>query len=91
MKAQQEEDGSWYGRWGVNYIYGTWQVLRGLWAMNMDMNQPWLLKARAGWKACSTRTAAGANAATPTTTRFSRAGAQHRVADRLGRHGLVRV
>jgi squalene-hopene/tetraprenyl-beta-curcumene cyclase len=42
----QEEDGSWYGRWGVNYIYGTWQVLRGLRAMNLDMNQPWLLKAR---------------------------------------------
>jgi squalene-hopene/tetraprenyl-beta-curcumene cyclase len=30
----------------VNYIYGTWQVLRGLRAMNVDMNQPWLLKAR---------------------------------------------
>jgi squalene-hopene/tetraprenyl-beta-curcumene cyclase len=42
----QEEDGSWYGRWGVNYIYGTWQVLRGLRALNLDMNQPWLLKAR---------------------------------------------
>ncbi|MFZ2448535.1 MAG: squalene--hopene cyclase [Syntrophobacteraceae bacterium] len=26
----QEEDGSWWGRWGVNYIYGTWSVLRGL-------------------------------------------------------------
>ncbi|MGD1087383.1 MAG: squalene--hopene cyclase [Verrucomicrobiota bacterium] len=43
----QEADGSWYGRWGVNYIYGTWQVLRGLRAMNLDMNQKWLLKARA--------------------------------------------
>jgi squalene-hopene/tetraprenyl-beta-curcumene cyclase len=42
----QEADGSWYGRWGVNYIYGTWQVLRGLRAMNLDMSQPWLLKAR---------------------------------------------
>jgi squalene-hopene/tetraprenyl-beta-curcumene cyclase len=47
IRAQQEEDGSWYGRWGVNYIYGTWQVLRGLRAMNIDMNQPWLIKARA--------------------------------------------
>ena len=46
IRAQQEADGSWYGRWGVNYIYGTWQVLRGLRAMNLDMNQPWLLKAR---------------------------------------------
>jgi squalene-hopene/tetraprenyl-beta-curcumene cyclase len=46
IRAQQETDGSWYGRWGVNYIYGTWQVLRGLRAMKLDMNQPWLLKAR---------------------------------------------
>jgi len=46
IRAQQEDDGSWYGRWGVNYIYGTWQVLRGLRALKIDMNQPWLLKAR---------------------------------------------
>jgi squalene-hopene/tetraprenyl-beta-curcumene cyclase len=26
----QEADGSWYGRWGTNYIYGTWSVLMGL-------------------------------------------------------------
>jgi squalene-hopene/tetraprenyl-beta-curcumene cyclase len=26
----QEADGSWYGRWGANYIYGTWSVLMGL-------------------------------------------------------------
>ncbi len=47
IKSHQEEDGSWYGRWGVNYIYGTWQVLRGMRAMNLNMNEPWLLKARA--------------------------------------------
>jgi squalene-hopene/tetraprenyl-beta-curcumene cyclase len=47
LRSQQETDGSWYGRWGVNYIYGTWQVLRGLRAMRLDMNQPWLLKAKA--------------------------------------------
>jgi squalene-hopene/tetraprenyl-beta-curcumene cyclase len=46
IREHQEADGSWYGRWGVNYIYGTWQVLRGLRALNLDMNQPWLLKAR---------------------------------------------
>ena len=46
LRSQQEEDGSWYGRWGVNYIYGTWQVLRGLRALRLDMNQPWLLQAR---------------------------------------------
>jgi squalene-hopene/tetraprenyl-beta-curcumene cyclase len=46
LRKQQEPDGSWYGRWGVNYIYGTWQVLRGLRALNIDMGQSWLLKAR---------------------------------------------
>jgi squalene-hopene/tetraprenyl-beta-curcumene cyclase len=28
--GSQEADGSWYGRWGTNYIYGTWSVLMGL-------------------------------------------------------------
>ncbi|HVY71261.1 MAG TPA: squalene--hopene cyclase [Verrucomicrobiae bacterium] len=46
IRAQQEADGSWYGRWGVNYIYGTWQVLRGLRALNIDMQQVWILRAR---------------------------------------------
>ena len=46
LRAQQEADGSWYGRWGVNYIYGTWQVLRGLRAMNHPMHEPWLTKGR---------------------------------------------
>ena len=48
LKGQQETDGSWYGRWGVNYIYGTWQVLRGMRAMNWNMNEPWL-KRGAEW------------------------------------------
>jgi squalene-hopene/tetraprenyl-beta-curcumene cyclase len=47
VREHQETDGSWYGRWGVNYIYGTWQVLRGLHAMRLDMSQPWLQKAGA--------------------------------------------
>jgi squalene-hopene/tetraprenyl-beta-curcumene cyclase len=45
IREHQEEDGTWYGRWGVNYIYGTWQVLRGLRALNLDMREPWLRKA----------------------------------------------
>jgi squalene-hopene/tetraprenyl-beta-curcumene cyclase len=32
----QEEDGSWYGRWGMNYIYGTWSVLCALNAAGVD-------------------------------------------------------
>jgi squalene-hopene/tetraprenyl-beta-curcumene cyclase len=47
VRAHQELDGSWYGRWGVNYIYGTWQVLRGMRALNWDMNESWLQRGRA--------------------------------------------
>jgi len=55
----QEKDGSWYGRWGMNYIYGTWSVLAGLNAAGVDHATPamrkaveWLLKiqnADGGW------------------------------------------
>lgn len=47
LRKHQEPDGSWYGRWGVNYLYGTWQVLRGLHALGLDMREPWLQKAGA--------------------------------------------
>ena len=47
VRRQQEADGSWYGRWGVNYIYGTWQVLRGMRALNLNMNEDWLQRGRA--------------------------------------------
>ena len=46
VKRQQETDGSWYGRWGVNYIYGTWQVCRGMAALGIDTAEPWLIKGR---------------------------------------------
>ncbi len=37
---EQESDGSWFGRWGVNYIYGTFLVLRGLEAIGVDNQEP---------------------------------------------------
>jgi squalene-hopene/tetraprenyl-beta-curcumene cyclase len=40
LKKEQEPDGSWFGRWGVNYIYGTACVLRGLEAMGEDLHEP---------------------------------------------------
>jgi squalene-hopene/tetraprenyl-beta-curcumene cyclase len=46
LKEKQETDGAWYGRWGVNYIYGTSQVLRGLRAIGMDMSEPWIERGR---------------------------------------------
>ncbi len=48
----QDKDGSWYGRWGVNYIYGTWQVLRGLRAIDQDMTQAWILRGRDWLESC---------------------------------------
>src|ERR1700730_9452186 len=52
LKDTQEDDGSWYGRWGVNYIYGTWQVLRGLRAIGQDMTRDWILRGRDWLESC---------------------------------------
>ena len=40
IKREQEPDGSWFGRWGVNYVYGTMLVLRGLEAVGVDYHEP---------------------------------------------------
>jgi len=45
LRERQEGEGCWFGRWGVNYIYGTWQVLCGLRAVGVDMNQAWIQRA----------------------------------------------
>ncbi len=37
LKREQEADGSWYGRWGVNYIYGTWSALSAFNACKEDL------------------------------------------------------
>jgi squalene-hopene/tetraprenyl-beta-curcumene cyclase len=42
---EQEPDGSWFGRWGVNYIYGTFLVLRGLEAIGVDHLEPQIQQA----------------------------------------------
>jgi squalene-hopene/tetraprenyl-beta-curcumene cyclase len=39
LKAKQHPDGTWYGRWGCNYIYGTWLALRGLLHAGEDLSQ----------------------------------------------------
>jgi squalene-hopene/tetraprenyl-beta-curcumene cyclase len=36
LRDEQEPDGSWFGRWGTNYIYGTWSVLAALNAVGID-------------------------------------------------------
>ena len=59
LRTTQEPDGSWFGRWGVNYIYGTWQALTGLVSVGVPTDDPaivagaqWLLayqQPNGGW------------------------------------------
>ena len=44
IKKEQEEDGSWFGRWGTNYIYGTWSALHALKAAGENMNDNYIKK-----------------------------------------------
>ena len=55
LRRTQMEEGSWYGRWGMNYIYGTWSVLCALNAAGIDHASPefrkavaWLVKIQNG-------------------------------------------
>jgi len=45
IRRTQRHDGPWFGRWGVNYIYGTWSVLRGLRLIGEDMGQEYVQRA----------------------------------------------
>lgn len=48
LAREQEADGSWFGRWGVNYIYGTWSVLCALGRAGLGADHPMVARA-AGW------------------------------------------
>jgi squalene-hopene/tetraprenyl-beta-curcumene cyclase len=45
VRKTQRADGSWWGRWGVNFVYGTWSVLAGLRSIGEDMTAPYVRKA----------------------------------------------
>jgi squalene-hopene/tetraprenyl-beta-curcumene cyclase len=45
LRKEQQPDGSWFGRWGVNYVYGTTLVLRGLEAIGVDYHEPYVQQA----------------------------------------------
>ncbi len=47
LRRTQLADGSWYGRWGINYVYGTWSVLCALNAAGLDHGDPVMRKAAA--------------------------------------------
>jgi squalene-hopene/tetraprenyl-beta-curcumene cyclase len=85
LRGQQETDGSWFGRWGTNYIYGTWSVLCALNAVGEDINAPYIrravgfLKSRqqadGGWgESCASywpQRPAEANSSTPSQTAWA--------------------
>ncbi|MCA1597225.1 MAG: squalene--hopene cyclase, partial [Chloroflexi bacterium] len=84
LRREQEPDGSWFGRWGVNYTYGTWQVLKGLAAVGVDREDPcvrggvrWLMAAQnedGGWgESCESYERHGARRApgTPSQTAWA--------------------
>jgi squalene-hopene/tetraprenyl-beta-curcumene cyclase len=85
LRRSQEDDGSWFGRWGVNYIYGTWSVIAGLKSIGIDMHEPWVVRAMdylisrqnpdGGWgEDClsyATREYAGKGASTPSQTAWA--------------------
>lgn len=45
LRREQEGDGAWFGRWGVNYVYGTGAVLPALAAIGEDMSEPYIARA----------------------------------------------
>ncbi|MEM7229775.1 MAG: squalene--hopene cyclase [Planctomycetota bacterium] len=50
VKSHQEKEGCWFGRWGVNYIYGTWQSVIGPIRVGVDPESPWVQRAGAWLK-----------------------------------------
>jgi squalene-hopene/tetraprenyl-beta-curcumene cyclase len=50
LKKNQSSAGGWWGRWGINYIYGTFSALSGLRAIGVDMNEPWIKRSVAWLK-----------------------------------------
>lgn len=46
LLREQEEDGPWYGRWGICYIYGTWGALTGLSSAGLPSSNPAIVKGR---------------------------------------------
>jgi squalene-hopene/tetraprenyl-beta-curcumene cyclase len=100
LRECQQADGSWFGRWGVNYIYGTWQSIEGLRAVGVPADDPaigraatWLVSCQqsgGGWGESPDSYAdpalAGCGSPTPSQTAWALAGL---VA--AGRHGSEAV
>ena len=49
---QQENDGSWFGRWGTNYIYGTWSVVSALNLLDFPEKKKFLISLKISSTTC---------------------------------------
>ncbi len=49
LKSTQEPEGCWFGRWGVNYIYGTWQAICGLPRIGVDVRNEECVQRAGRW------------------------------------------
>ncbi len=58
LRRTQEANGSWFGRWGVNYIYGTGEVMSGLAAVGLPVGDPAMTSA-ANWLLCCQQPSGG--------------------------------
>ncbi len=58
LRREQEADGSWFGRWGTNYIYGTWSALCALNALGLPHDDP-AIRRGAAWLLARQRTDGG--------------------------------
>ncbi len=52
IKKTQDECGGWWGRWGVNFVYGTWQVLSGLRSVGESMEKQYIRRAALWLRSC---------------------------------------
>lgn len=58
LRRDQEKEGCWFGRWGTNFIYGTWSVLNALNAIGIDKNDLMVRRA-VGWLVSKQRSDGG--------------------------------
>ena len=90
IRDQQEPDGSWFGRWGVNYIYGTMLVLRGLEAMEIDHHEPYCAAGRrVVAHGTESRRRMGRDLRFLRRSQYQGRRPQHPVADGVGHHGIA--
>ncbi len=85
LRRTQESNGCWPGRWGVNYVYGTWQVLQGLQAIGFNVQDPMVRRA-VDWikQVQQSERRLGRELPQLRRSRLGRQGRTDRFADRLG-------